>query len=75
MREAERLVRDGRGEGSAAKDGAKAKQSPQARQLVEQLQRRLGTKVRLVDRGGKGTIEMDFFSYEDLDRLINLFGK
>src|SRR5512132_2875108 len=59
VREAERLVRDGRGEGSAAKDGAKAKQSPQARQLVEQLQRRLGTKVRLVDRGGKGTIEMD----------------
>lgn len=75
VREAERLVRDARGEGSAAKGGAKAKQSPQARQLVEQLQRRLGTKVRLVDRGGKGTIEIDFFSYEDLDRLINLFGK
>lgn len=75
VRETEQLVR---GQKSGPKSGgsvAKAKESPQVRQLVEQLQRRLGTKVRLDDRGGKGTIEIDFFSYEDLDRLINLFGK
>ena len=41
--------------------------------LVEDLQRRLGTKVRLVERGnGKGTLEVEFFSYEDLDRIIHL---
>lgn len=80
VRDTERLVRDQRdqrdqnGGPSSGRSGAK-KESPQARQLVEQLQRRLGTKVRLVDRGGKGTLEIDFFSYEDLDRLINLFGK
>ena len=44
-----------------------------ARRLVEELQRRLGTKVRLVERGnGKGTIEVDFFSYDDLERLMGL---
>jgi len=46
------------------------KQSAQVRQMVEQLQRLLGTKVRLIDKGGRGTLEIDFFSYEDLDRLL-----
>jgi hypothetical protein len=40
--------------------------------VVEDLQRRLGTKVRLDDRGGKGTLEIDFFSYEDLERILAL---
>jgi ParB family chromosome partitioning protein len=40
--------------------------------VVEDLQRRLGTKVRLEDRGGKGTLEIDFFSYEDLERILAL---
>jgi ParB family transcriptional regulator, chromosome partitioning protein len=57
--------------GSAAKKKAVA--SPESKRLVEDLQRRLGTKVRLVDRGnGKGTLEIEFFSYEDLDRIIHL---
>jgi ParB family chromosome partitioning protein len=42
------------------------------RPVVEDLQRRLGTKVRLEDRGGKGTLEIDFFSYEDLERILAL---
>ncbi len=47
--------------------------SPEARKLVEDLQRRLGTKVRLVERGGgKGSLEIEFFSFEDLDRIIGL---
>ena len=34
---------------------------------------RLGTKVRLTDRGGgEGTLEVDFFCYEDLDRILAL---
>ncbi|MEW5743633.1 MAG: ParB/RepB/Spo0J family partition protein [Myxococcota bacterium] len=56
-----------------AKKKAQARTSPEARRLVEDLQRRLGTKVRLVERGGgKGTIEVDFFSYEDLERIVQL---
>jgi len=50
---------------------AKAKEeSPQVRSLVEQLQRAVGTKARIVDKGGKGRVELDFFSYEDLDRIL-----
>jgi ParB family chromosome partitioning protein len=58
--------------GPARKKGPAAA-SPEARKLVEDLQRRLGTKVRLTERGaGKGTVEIDYFSYEDLDRLVQL---
>ncbi len=33
----------------------------------------LGTKVRLKDRNNKGTIMIEYFSNEDLDRIIEIF--
>jgi ParB family chromosome partitioning protein len=52
---------------------AEKKTSPEAKRLVEDLQRRLGTRVQLVERGGgKGTLQVEFFSYEDLDRIVGL---
>jgi ParB family chromosome partitioning protein len=43
---------------------------------VEEMQRRLGTKVRLVEKGsGKGTLEVDYFSYDDLDRILKVLRK
>ena len=71
VRETEAKVKEGRP--APARKKAVAKASPEARRLVEDLQRRLGTKVRLVERGsGKGTLEIDYFSFEDLDRIISL---
>jgi ParB family chromosome partitioning protein len=75
VRETEARVKATRGDtgGSSKKNAAAAKSSPEARKLIEDLQRRLGTKVRLVEKsGGKGTLEVDFFSYEDLDRIVAL---
>jgi len=69
VRETERRVRLGRP--SSAKKKPAHRESPEARKLVEDLQRRLGTKVRLKETGkGKGTLEVDYFSYEDLERII-----
>jgi len=43
----------------------------EVRAIEERLQRALGTRVRLVDRGkGRGKIEIEYFSYEELDRLL-----
>jgi ParB family transcriptional regulator, chromosome partitioning protein len=74
VRDTEKLVQQKR---PAKKEPAKAaKQSPQVKALVEELQRLLGTKVRLAEKGqGKGTLEVDFFSYDDLDRLLKLLRK
>jgi ParB family chromosome partitioning protein len=71
VRETERLVRLRKGSGGVQAPG-ESKTSPQARQMVEELQRILGTKVRLAEKNGRGTIEIDFFSYQDLDRLLAL---
>jgi len=71
VRATEQLVRNRR----TAPPRTKPKTSAAGRQLVEQLQRALGTKVRLTDRGGKGTLEIDFFSYEDLERIAALLRK
>ena len=60
VRETERIVRTARP--SSSGPSRKPAGSTAARAVVEDLQRRLGTKVRLEDRGGKGTLEIDFFS-------------
>ncbi len=70
VRETERWVGRLKSAPSRAREAREEKQSPHVRQTVEQLQRSLGTKVRLIDKGGRGTLEIDFFSYEDLDRLL-----
>ena len=75
VRETEARVKAVKGGGpvSLKKKGAVKHATPEARKLVEDLQRRLGTKVKLVERGGgKGTLEVEFFSYEDLDRIVAL---
>jgi ParB family chromosome partitioning protein len=75
VRDTEKLVQQAKG--TKAKDSGKPqKQSPQVKALTEELQRILGTKVRLVEKSsGKGTIEVDYFSYDDLDRILKVLRK
>ncbi len=75
VRETEARVKAARGDTAVTskKKTAAARGSPEAKKLVEDLQRRLGTKVHLVEHGGgKGTLQVSFFSYEDLDRIVAL---
>ncbi|HEV8121341.1 MAG TPA: ParB/RepB/Spo0J family partition protein [Candidatus Polarisedimenticolia bacterium] len=44
-------------------------EDPNVRAAQENLQRHLGTKVRIVRKGGRGRIEVEFYSEEELDRL------
>lgn len=43
-------------------------------QIAEKIQQQLGTKVTIQGKGKKGKITIDYYNYDDLDRLINLFG-
>ena len=43
---------------------------PELASVEEQLRRALATKVRIVRSGRRGRIEVEFYSDEDLDRLI-----
>jgi ParB family transcriptional regulator, chromosome partitioning protein len=42
----------------------------QVRHLVEKLQRKLGAKVELKDKGGSGTLEIRYGSLAELDRVL-----
>lgn len=43
-------------------------------QLAEKLQHKLGTKVMIQGKGKKGRISVDYYSLDDLDRLLGLLG-
>jgi len=46
--------------------------SPAIRQVEDQLRTALGAPVKLINRKGKGKIEIRFHSLDELDRLIDL---
>jgi ParB family chromosome partitioning protein len=71
VRATEALVRRlKRGDRKAAARPAAANADLQA--LEDQLRQALGTKVRIARSGPAGTIEISFFSDEDLTRLVEL---
>ena len=67
VRETERRAR---AEAQKAKPNAAAVKSANTRDLEERLSRKLGARVRVADRKGKGHLTIDFTSYDDLDRLL-----
>lgn len=72
VRETEAQVKAGKPTARPTKKTA-TRTSPEARRLIEDLQRKLGTRVHLKEKGaGKGVLGIEFFSYEDLDRIVAL---
>jgi len=45
---------------------------PQISSLEEKLKRSLGTKVRILNQGKRGKIEIEYYSFEELDRLLEI---
>jgi ParB family chromosome partitioning protein len=48
----------------------------QLNSLQDSLRQRLGTKVRILSKGKKGKIEIEYYSHEDLQRIVEaILGK
>jgi ParB family chromosome partitioning protein len=78
VRQTEELVLHWRQEGSTP-DGRKTAPPPPSRDphvtdLENRLRERFGAKVRLKYHQGKGTIEIAFFSQDDLERVLAIAG-
>lgn len=43
-------------------------------QLAQKIQQKLGTKVSMQGKGKKGRITIDYYNFDDLDRLLEIFG-
>jgi len=57
----------------ASKIETKVTVDPNVRAAVTELERVLGTRVRIVGKSrGKGKIELEYYSDEDLDRIYGL---
>ncbi len=57
----------------ATETKAPAKKDPHVAQVEDELRRRLGTKVRLTtDASWKGSIEIDFFNLDELERILDI---
>lgn len=74
VREVERRVRAASREtpGTAHTTAAAKGKSANVRDLERRLSSALGATVQVVDKGGKGHLEVRYGSYEELDRIIAL---
>ncbi len=70
VRQTEDLVRALKDETKKPKVGRKSAEDHYLLSLAEDLSRHLGTKVTIKRRGQKGKVEIEFYSDDDLDRLI-----
>jgi ParB family chromosome partitioning protein len=71
VRAVERVVQKRRGRKPRSRRPYQIK-SPEIRELEERLQRVLGTAVHIVHRGKGGKLEIEFYSDEDLERILEL---
>ncbi len=75
VRDIEKLVKDLHKTPKAKKLDDKAMQAIY-QDIEEKLKQCLGTKVAISSKGkGAGKIEIEFYSHEDLDRLLEMIGK
>lgn len=71
VREIERLIKEG-GLQKKKTPRKKTEKSADVRQVEEDLKQIMGTKVNLSQKGKKGRIEIEYYSREELERLIEL---
>ncbi|MEI8175451.1 MAG: ParB/RepB/Spo0J family partition protein [Candidatus Omnitrophota bacterium] len=71
VRETERLV----SKRLAGPTGNQAQQDQDVAALEEELRRALGTRVKILHAGKKGRIQIDYFSLDELDRLLSVLRK
>jgi ParB family chromosome partitioning protein len=74
VRETEALVRRLKNE-VPPKKPIRTPEDPYFSDLAERLSRRFGTRVKIQRRGKKGKLEIEFYSDDDLDRLLALLGR
>ncbi|NNK83984.1 MAG: ParB/RepB/Spo0J family partition protein [Desulfobacterales bacterium] len=73
VREAEKLIKKLKTEKKKTKKLPPSSEDIYFSDLADKLSSYFGTKVQIKRSGRKGRVEIDFYSNDDLDRLINLF--
>ena len=76
VRETERLVKDLiKGKNTERKQKVAERKDPSLIEFEESLRKILGTKVQIIKGKKKGKIEIEYYSDEDLDRILEMLSK
>ena len=75
VRQTERLIRRLKTEKKTPKKIKKSSEDIYISSLSDDLSRNLGTKVQIKRHGRRGKIEIEFYSNDDLDRLIGILNQ
>ncbi|NLK73590.1 MAG: ParB/RepB/Spo0J family partition protein [Clostridiales bacterium] len=73
VRQTEKAVEENKTKGSKKNKSEKRRTDPQIINIQEDLKRIFGTKVTINHRNRKGTVEIEYYSQEELERLIEMF--
>ena len=74
VREAEKLVQEPsrKSSGGSSSSSASARRDPAVLKLESTFQQALGTKVRIKQQRAGGSIHIDYYSMEDLERILEI---
>ena len=72
VRDTEKLCREYADKPIDKKTGKPPAKDPNIASLEEELVQKLGTKVRIVHKGKTGRIEIEYYSLDELDRLLQV---
>ena len=76
VRQVEEIIKSGNGVTKTSSSiRPKPVKSPQLKAIENNLMMKLGTKVKIREKGSGGELLVEYYSDEDLDRLIELFGQ
>lgn len=72
VRQTEQLVEETKSPRKKSATRRVSSRDPEVRVIEERLKGALGTKVRITAAKGRGTIEIEYYGFEDLDRLVSV---
>lgn len=72
VRELEFLIRKLKTKSELSKSKAKKETNPYYKEVIEKLENYFGTKVNVTNKNNKGKIEIEYYSEEDLQRILEI---
>lgn len=72
VRELELLIRKLKNKSEQGKNKTKKEDNPYYKEIIEKLENYFGTKVIVTNKNNKGKIEIEYYSEEDLQRILEI---
>lgn len=72
VRELEFLIRKLKTKSEPSKSKAQKETNPYYKEVIEKLENYFGTKVNVTNKNNKGKIEIEYYSEEDLQRILEI---